>query len=86
MVREAAGWPEGIFPRLLRDGAQPGWFSAWMSSALQHFLSCCCCCRMSEGRSHSLYEGFDHINPQCAPLLSYYLDLTERYPLIINWE
>lgn len=26
MVWAAAGWAAGLFPRLMRDGAEPGWF------------------------------------------------------------
>lgn len=39
MVWAAAGRPAGLLPRLLCDGAEPGWLAAWMSSAMQHYWS-----------------------------------------------
>lgn len=37
MVWAAAGRPAGLLPRLLCDGAEPGWLAARMSSAMQNY-------------------------------------------------
>lgn len=36
VVWAAAGRPAGLLPRLLCDGAEPGWFASWMCAAMLH--------------------------------------------------
>lgn len=46
MVRAAAERPAGLLPRLLRDGAEPGWFVHRLdelSSSAAALLRCCSC-------------------------------------------